>query len=75
MMGLSGGFGMFFGPLILIGLVVFFVYSLSGQSERKIELEPVTPENTRLQILDERLARGDIDEREYDEKRRVLMHG
>ncbi len=66
---------MFFGPLILIGIAVFLVYILYGPNERKTELEPRTIEKAPLQILDERLARGDIDQREYEEKRRVLEHG
>ncbi|MCF6197847.1 MAG: SHOCT domain-containing protein [Hyphomicrobiaceae bacterium] len=63
---------MFFGPLLFIGFIVLVVYLLSGRSNTKFGLGTLTREKTPLDILDERLARGDIDRHEYDEKRSVL---
>ena len=72
MMGFGGELGMFFGPLLFIGFIVLIVYLLSGRSGANLGLKGLTREKTPLDILDERLARGDIDRREYDEKRQVL---
>lgn len=75
MMGFGGGFGMLFGPLIFVGLILLVVYLVNGgvgwNNGPKVKMRAQEP----LDILDERLARGDIDQREYDEKRRVLKHG
>ena len=75
MMGYGGGFGMFFGPLLFVGFIILIVYLLSGRPDAKRSPRTRTQEKTPLDILDERLARGDIDRREYDEKREVLKLG
>ncbi len=72
--GWSGGGGMFFGPLLMIGFWVLILYFIvlvirwvfggaggAGSNER-----------TALDILAERYARGEIDKREYEDRKRTL---
>ena len=66
---------MFLGPLLFTGLIVLAVYLLVGPGKFNIGSTPPPREPAPLEILDQRLARGDIDRREYDEKRRLLEHG
>lgn len=53
--------------LIVIALVIWTVRSTTGP--------PPRDENQALRILDERFARGEIDQNEYEERRRVLEGG
>lgn len=64
--GLGGGLMWLFW-IIVIALIVWVVrIALDGQgSDRKKESSP-------LEILQERLARGEIDEQEFERKRRLL---
>lgn len=65
MMGYGGGFGMFFVPLLLISLVIFMIYFISKSESRS------TSKNA-INILNERFARGEIDQNEYDSKRKLI---
>jgi putative membrane protein len=59
-----------FIALIVVGVV--FVVRSSSHEERP----PARPERNRaLDLLDERFARGEIDQTEYEERRRVLTDG
>lgn len=53
--------------LVVIALVIWAVRSTTGS--------PPRDENQALRILDERFARGEIDQDEYEERRRVLEGG
>ncbi len=71
----GGGGGMFIGPLIMIGfwalaiyLVVLFFRWISGRADR-----PTTLPHAPLDILKERYARGEIDEREFTQSKKVLL--
>jgi putative membrane protein len=69
------GFGMMLMSLIFIAMivvgVVFLVRSASHEGQ-----PPRDSRNDRaLEILDERFARGEIDQSEYEERRRILTHG
>ena len=73
--GWFGGGGMFLGPLLMIGfwalviyLIVLAVRWIGGGTHS-------TPPNERtaLDILKERYARGEIDEREYEERKKTLL--
>lgn len=69
-----GGGGMWLGPifwLVILGLAVWLIASLTrgGGAERG---PFVRPPPTSRQILDERFARGEIDEQEYRRRRDVL---
>ncbi len=59
-----------FLALIIVG-VVFVVRSFSEGGRT-----PPRPEGNRaLDILDERFARGELDQQEYEERRRILTGG
>ena len=75
MMDYGGGFGMFFGPLIFIGFIVLIVYLIGGGLNRSGGSGVVPGHKSPLDILNERLARGEIDESEYNARRRILEQG
>jgi putative membrane protein len=58
------------GALLLITLVLVGLLVLLGVLGRSAR----TPEDTAERILDQRFARGEIDEREY-RARRTALHG
>lgn len=71
----GGGGGMLFGPLIMIGvlaliiyLIMLFVRQIGGSRN-----DPATSQHSPLDILKERYARGEIDEREYEERKKILL--
>lgn len=69
----NGGPWMFFGPFIWIlvtaGVVIGFLYLiLSRGGGPTTPVSPKTPHD----ILDERFARGEIDEKEYKDRKRAL---
>ncbi|WHH59959.1 SHOCT domain-containing protein [Petroclostridium sp. X23] len=67
--GMMGGwFGMLI-PLILIGVIVYAVIRLSGNSNVRNEREY----DNSLAILNERFARGEINEEEYKQKKAILL--
>jgi putative membrane protein len=70
-------YGMVFGPIMMIAVlaaiisvVVLLVRWLSGTSA--LSLPHPMLEKTPLDILKERLARGEIEKREFEEKKRIL---
>ncbi len=71
--GFMGWGGMFFGPLVMIGFLVLIVWAVialvkqagGGGSSRR-------DSGDALAILKERFAAGDIDKKEYEEKRALL---
>ena len=76
MMGWGGGYGMFFGPLfmiltliVVIVAIVLLVQWLSGGSWQGAQ-KPTGP--APLDILKARFARGEIDQKEFEDRRKVL---
>lgn len=76
MWGGGGWAGLFLGPLfmilvlaLVIALAVLIVRWLGGASQG---MPPPPPGRAPLDILKERFARGEIDEAEYESRRRVL---
>ena len=68
-----GGFGMGIGMLLFWGLIIVVVVALArGFGSRSGSNEPRLREKTALDILSDRYARGEIDKREFEEKRRDL---
>ena len=72
-MGWGGG-GMFLGPLfmivwlaLLVAVIVVLVRWLGGGS-----FGVGSPPRTPREILDERFAKGEIDQEEYEKRRKVL---
>ena len=73
MMWDHGGGWMFMGPLMLLALVVLIAVVLfvrKGSTQRPETSKP--SENKAIQILKERFARGEIDEEEYQQRKRTL---
>lgn len=76
----GGGYGMFFGPLFMIlilvaviAAIVLLVQWLGGGSWQAAQrLQQMPPERTPLDILKERFARGEIDKKEFEDRRKVL---
>ncbi|OZA80145.1 MAG: hypothetical protein B7X64_07195 [Halothiobacillus sp. 39-53-45] len=63
------GFGLIFMG-VAIGLMVLIIFVIVRALQRGNE--PSTTQNLALKILQERYARGEIDEAEFNERRRVL---
>jgi putative membrane protein len=76
----GGGYGMFFGPLfmiltlvVVIAAIVLLVQWLGGGPWQGVQrLQQMPPERTPLDILKERYARGEIDKKEFEERRKTL---
>ena len=75
-----GWYGMIFGPLfmilmlaVVIAAVVLAVRWLGGPWQAPLHHSP--PGRTAMDILNEHLARGEIDQAEYQEKRRLISQG
>jgi putative membrane protein len=66
-MGWGMGFGWLIG-LVIIVLVVWFIVKAVNQGNA--QLRP--PEKSALDILKERYARGEIDKKEFEEKKKDL---
>jgi len=72
----GGWYGMLFGPIFmvlvlaaLIALTILLVRWLGGLGPGAM---PPSPNQTPIDILKERFARGEIDKDEYEERRRIL---
>ncbi len=72
-----GGFGMFFGPLFMIGiplLILWFLVTLvRSATGRREAWPPASPSSSALELLKERYARGEIDEHEYNQRKKTLL--
>ena len=65
---MGGGIEMMFIPIILIAVVIYLVYKQSPSSNFK----NIVGRDNPLDILNERYARGEINEEEYNHKKSVL---
>lgn len=72
-MGWGMWLGMSVGTIVIIGLIVLVVWSLGSSRNTRPDLtnQPTGPDALRL--LDERLARGDIDPDDYNQRHRLLV--
>ena len=66
---MGGWFGMMIIPVILIGVVIYVVYKLS----QKNNVKDIGTRDKSLDILKERLARGEINDDEYNQKKDTLL--
>lgn len=57
-------------PIILIGAVIFLYYN-KGQTT---SVNITGARDNSLEILNERFARGEIDENEYNHKKNILLN-
>ena len=69
------GYGMMFGPLfmvlLLVAVIVVAVLAVRWLGGPRQAAAP-PPSRTGLEILNERFARGEIDQAEYEAKRRLI---
>ncbi len=66
---MGGGFMIIFWVIILVAIVVLFRWGINlPQRDKNVKTNAPTP----LDILGERLAKGEIDIVEYNEKKRLL---
>jgi putative membrane protein len=77
-----GWYGMFFGPLFMILVLaavivvaVLVVRWFGGPWPAAGAPPHLSPSRTALDILNERFARGEIDQAEYETKRRLISKG
>ncbi|WP_158284659.1 SHOCT domain-containing protein [Oricola cellulosilytica] len=74
--GYGTGFGMIFGPflmiLIFIATVAGIIYLLRAFGLGAVEPDRHRSADRAMTILKERFARGEIDAKEFDERRRTL---
>ena len=77
MMWNGGGMGWFMGPIMMllflaaaVAIVVLIVRSLGGHGP--VQGNQPTPESSALRILEERFARGEIDEEEFRNRKKAL---
>ena len=67
-MGWAGGIGMLVLMVLVLGALVSLAVVLARRGP-----QPPTPADTARRILDERFARGEIDQEEYEHRRDALM--
>lgn len=74
-MGFGGGIFMMIGGLLLLGLVIYVIVVLAGKSQTNHTVPASTvyqDTGNALNILNERFARGEINEEEYTRKKAEL---
>jgi len=67
---MGGLFGMIIIPLILIGVVI---YVINNQGQKNNGKDSGFKDNS-IDILNERFARGEINEEEYNTKKNILLN-
>lgn len=74
--GQWGGFGMFLGPvfmiLILVGIIAGIIYLLRLFGGNVLPSGSSAGSDRPMAILKERFARGEIDSKEFEERRKLL---
>ena len=65
---IGGWCGMMIIPIILIAVVIFVIYKQSQNNN----IKEIGTRNNALDILNERFARGEINEDEYNNKKNIL---
>ena len=66
---MGGLFGMMIIPIIIIGIVVFLIFSQFSNND----IEDIRAGDNSLDVLRERFARGEINEDEYYNKKNILI--
>ncbi len=71
-MGLGGWAGMLGGLVVLVGIVVLVVWAMNGFNRAADQRTDGNPRPDPMDILRERLARGEITEAEFEQVKRAL---
>jgi len=66
---MGGWYGMMIIPIILIAVVIFVIYKQGLNNKFK----DIGVKGNALDILNERFARGEINEEEYNNKKSILL--
>jgi len=77
MMGYGFGYGgafMMLIPIILVIIIIYAVYKLTGHSSNNGHYNKIGS-NSALDILNQRLVRGEITEEEYKKKKNMILKG
>ena len=77
MMGYGFGYGgifMMLIPIVLVAIIVYAILKLTGHSNRNGHYNNISS-NGALDILNERFARGEITEEEYNQKKNMILKG
>ncbi len=74
MFGHMGGFGMGFGGLFTLIIIVFVIWLIAKGSNKNIDGGFFTKreEKDPLQILKERYAKGEIDDEEFERRKKLI---
>ncbi len=64
--------GMGLGTLVFVGLIVLVVWALGSARNTRPDVTHAQSGPDAVRLLDERLARGDIDPEDYNQRRRLL---
>jgi len=75
MMGYGVGYGgifMMLIPIVLVAIIVYAILKLTGHSKGNGNYNNISS-NGALDILNERLARGEITEEEYNQKKNMIL--
>jgi putative membrane protein len=75
MMGYGFGYGgicMMLIPIVLVIIIVYAVYKLTGHSNNNGHYNNIGS-NSALDILNERFVRGEITEEEYKQKKNMIL--
>ncbi|HEY5562350.1 MAG TPA: SHOCT domain-containing protein [Clostridiaceae bacterium] len=67
---MGGGLGMIFISIIFIGIIVFIIYKVFPNNN----IKDFEVRDKSLDILNERFARGEINEEEYSLKKNLLLN-
>ena len=77
MMGYGFGYGgifMMLIPIVLVAIIVYAILKLTGHSNLNGHYNNIRS-NSALDILNERFARGEITEEEYNQKKNMILKG
>jgi len=72
-MGMMSGYGMFFGMFFWILLSAGVIALVLWAVQKSGKTDSAAPQETAIDILKKRFARGEIDKEEYEEKKKTLQ--
>lgn len=69
--GIFGGMG-FMGLLLVVLVIYLIIHTLGDNRNQKQSIESDASENRALDLLNERYAKGEIDDEEYNRRKNTL---